>query len=39
MIIARIESLILGKGVDDAVERAIAYSGAGADGILIHSKK
>ena len=38
MIIARIESLILGKGVDDAVERALAYSEAGADGILIHSK-
>ena len=38
MVIARIESLILGKGVDDAVERALAYSEAGADGILIHSK-
>ena len=38
MIIARIESLILGKGVDDAVERALSYSEAGADGILIHSK-
>ena len=38
MVVARIESLILGKGVDDAVERALAYSEAGADGILIHSK-
>lgn len=39
MIIARIESLILGKGIDDALERAKAYIGAGADGIMIHSKE
>ena len=38
MIIARIESLIAGKGVDDALERAFAYVMAGADGIMIHSK-
>jgi phosphoenolpyruvate phosphomutase / 2-hydroxyethylphosphonate cytidylyltransferase len=38
MIIARIESLILGKGIDDAVQRARAYIAAGVDGILIHSK-
>ena len=38
MIIARIESLIAGKSVDDALERAFAYVGAGADGIMIHSK-
>jgi len=38
MIIARIESLILGKGMLDAIERAIAYIDAGADGIMIHSK-
>lgn len=38
MIIARIESLIAGKSVDDAIERADAYVGAGADGIMIHSK-
>jgi phosphoenolpyruvate phosphomutase len=38
MTIARIESLILGKGIDDAIERADAYIGAGADGIMIHSK-
>ncbi len=38
MIFARIESLILGKGLVDALERARAYIGAGADGILIHSK-
>jgi phosphoenolpyruvate mutase len=38
MIIARIESLILGKGVDDALVRAQAYINAGADGIMIHSK-
>jgi phosphoenolpyruvate phosphomutase len=39
MIIARIESLILGKGVDDAIERASAYLAAGADGIMIHSRE
>ena len=38
MIIARIESLIAGKSVDDALERAFAYVAAGADGIMIHSK-
>lgn len=39
MIIARIESLILEKGVDDAMERAQAYLDAGADGIMIHSRR
>lgn len=39
MIIARIESLILGKGVDDALERAKLYLEAGADGIMIHSRQ
>ena len=39
MVVARIESLILEQGVADAVERAKAYIGAGADGILIHSKQ
>lgn len=38
MIIARIESFIAGKGLDDAMERALAYIAAGADGIMIHSK-
>ena len=38
MIIARIESLIAGKPVEDALERAFAYVTAGADGIMIHSK-
>ncbi|SKB76727.1 phosphoenolpyruvate mutase [Daejeonella lutea] len=38
MIIARIESLILGKGVKDALIRAKAFLEAGADGIMIHSK-
>ena len=38
MIIARCESLIAGKPVDDALERAFAYVAAGADGIMIHSK-
>ena len=39
MIIARIESFILGNGLQDALERAEAYSKAGADAILIHSKE
>lgn len=39
MIIARIESLILEKGINDALERAHAFVGAGADGIMIHSRK
>ena len=39
MIIARIESLILEQGLDDALERAFAYVKAGADGIMIHSRK
>jgi len=39
MIIARIESLILGKSVKDALHRAERYSIAGADAILIHSKE
>lgn len=38
MLIARIESLILEQGVDDALERAKAYVAAGADGIMIHSR-
>ena len=39
MIIARIESLILDRGMDDALERAKAFVKAGADGIMIHSRK
>src|SRR3989338_4890660 len=39
MIIARIESLILKQGIDDALKRARAYIAAGADGIMIHSKE
>jgi len=39
MIIARIESLILGQGMDDAFTRAKAYLEAGADGIMIHSRE
>ena len=39
MIIARLESLILGKGIDHAMERAEAFIEAGADGIMIHSRK
>lgn len=39
MIIARIESLILEQGIDDAINRAKTYLEAGADGILIHSRQ
>jgi len=39
MICARIESLILEKGVDDALQRADAFVKAGADAIMIHSRK
>lgn len=39
MIIARIESLILEQGMEDALTRAKAFVGAGADGIMIHSRK
>ena len=39
MIIARVESLILKKGIDDALKRAENYISAGADGIMIHSKE
>ena len=38
MIFARIESLILEKGLDDAISRAKIYLEAGADGIMIHSR-
>lgn len=39
MVIARIESLILKAGMEDAVTRAKAYIEAGCDGIMIHSKE
>lgn len=39
VVIARVESLIAGTGMEDALERAYAYANAGADMILIHSKK
>ena len=39
MICARIESLILEQGMDDALQRAFAFSEAGADAIMIHSRK
>ena len=38
LIIARVESLILDKGLEDALFRAYKYAEAGAGGILIHSK-
>jgi len=37
MIIARLESLIAGTGLDDALERTEQYINAGADGVMIHS--
>jgi len=39
MICARIESLILERGMEDALERAFAFVKAGADAIMIHSRK
>ena len=39
MIIARLESLIAGKSVDDAISRAQIYLETGADGVMIHSKE
>jgi phosphoenolpyruvate mutase len=39
LVIARIESFILNKGLNDALKRAEIYSKAGADAILIHSKE
>ena len=39
MICARIESLILEQGMEDALKRAFAFVGAGADAIMIHSRK
>jgi len=39
MICARIESLILEQGMEDALKRAFAYTKAGADAIMIHSRK
>ena len=39
MIIARIESLILEQGMEDALTRAYSYVEAGADAIMIHSRK
>ena len=39
MIIARVEALISGAGMDEALKRATAYEKAGADAILIHSKE
>ena len=39
MICARIESLILEQGMEDALTRAFAFAEAGADAIMIHSRK
>ena len=39
MVIARIESLILEQGMEDALTRAFAFVEAGADGIMIHSRR
>jgi len=39
LVIARIESFIVGKGLNDALKRAEIYSKAGVDAIMIHSKE
>lgn len=39
MICARIESLILERGMEDALERAVAFTKAGADAVMIHSRR
>jgi phosphoenolpyruvate phosphomutase len=39
VLVARIEALIAGHGMDEALARAHAYADAGADAILIHSRK
>ena len=39
MLFARVESLVLNKGVGDALKRAFSYLDAGASGIMIHSKE
>ena len=39
MICARIESLILERGMDDALERAFAFTKAGADAVMMHSRR
>ena len=39
MIVAHIESIIVGKDVRDAIERTSSYISSGADGILIHSRE
>ena len=39
MIVARIESLILQQGMEDALKRAKAYTNVGVDAIMIHSKE
>jgi len=38
VLVARVEALIADLGLDEALERALAYTGAGADAIVIHSK-
>lgn len=37
MVIARIEALIAGAGMEEALRRGVAYTEAGADAIMIHS--
>lgn len=38
-VVARIEAFIVGMGLSEALDRAYAYADAGADAILVHSKK
>lgn len=39
VVVARLEALIAGAGMEEALERAFAYEAAGADALLIHSKR
>ena len=39
MIVARLEALIAGHGQEEALKRAIAFTEAGADAVMIHSKE
>lgn len=38
-VVARLESLIVGAGIEDAIMRAEMYLDAGADALLVHSKR
>lgn len=38
IVVARVESLIAGRGMEDAIDRSVRYVAAGADAIMIHSR-